>query len=83
MTRDDITRMAREAGLTKIIDCCGVPNKFCGQDQWKGDINAFAALVAAAEREACAKVCETYDHADPLGVSTECAAAIRARGETK
>ena len=50
MTREDIIRMAREAGLTKVIDCCGVPNKFCGQDQWKGDINAFAAIVAAAER---------------------------------
>ena len=56
MTRDDITRMAREAGLVKTVDCCAVPNKFCTQDQWKGDINVFAALVAAAEREACAKV---------------------------
>ncbi len=36
----------------------------------------FAALVAAAEREACAKVCE--ENAVMIGVL--CAAAIRARG---
>lgn len=38
----------------------------------------FAALVAAAEREACAKVCDGWMHAN----GNDCAAAIRARGET-
>jgi hypothetical protein len=33
----------------------------------------------AAEREACAKVCFGFEGADPLGVSLDCAAAIRAR----
>jgi len=33
------------------------------------------------EREACATVCDKYDDADPLGVSLECANAIRARGQ--
>jgi hypothetical protein len=56
----------------------------------------FAALVAAAEREACAKVCEKQIKSymskqyttDPLGgfrerfAAEQCAAAIRARGET-
>jgi hypothetical protein len=52
----------------------------------------FEALVRADEREACAKVCD--DLAPPCGynltetsfwdvTSLECAAAIRARGETK
>jgi hypothetical protein len=52
---------------------------------WQIAENWNRALIngITTEREACAKVCETYDHADPLGVSTECAAAIRARGETK
>ena len=36
----------------------------------------FAALVAAAEREACAKLCDGWTHAD----GDRCAAAIRARG---
>lgn len=36
--------------------------------------------VADREREACAKVCDEYDETDPLGVSLQCAAMIRARG---
>ena len=39
----------------------------------------FAALVAAAEREECAKVCE--EHWRNNGNAMECADAIRARGE--
>jgi hypothetical protein len=42
-------------------------------------LERFAALVAAAEREACAKMCEAYI-AEMIG--REMAAAIRARGET-
>ena len=37
----------------------------------------FAALVAAAEREACAKLCDGWTHAD----GDRCAEAIRVRGE--
>ena len=49
-------------------------------------VEAFAALVAASEREACAKVCE--DLFDPRwqsehNAASQCAEAIRARGETK
>ena len=52
----------------------------------------FANLVAAAERDACAKVCQKIAEGDPsdpnnnaaeytvYGVATECADAIRARG---
>jgi hypothetical protein len=111
MTKDDITRMAREAG-------------FVGFDGDNGSLRRFAAIVAAAERnklaqwmidrsyatghgdttedllqelewqiaenwtrgmvngveaerEACAKVCETfYNHE-----AKDCAEAIRARGQ--
>lgn len=52
------------------------------------DIEKFAALVAAEEREACAKVCESLEipHPDTIGgchpdyVDGKRAAAIRARG---
>jgi len=46
-------------------------------------IERFAALVAAAEREACATVCDGYtQYGDPItNWSVDCAAAIRARGE--
>ena len=66
MTRDDIIRMAREAG-------------FVGMDGEHGALRRFAALVAAAEREACAKVCEEWGAWN--NVAADCAAAIRARGD--
>ncbi|CAB4134730.1 hypothetical protein UFOVP274_53 [uncultured Caudovirales phage] len=62
MTRDDIIRMAREAGVLS-----GYESEL---------FQRFAVLVAAAEREACAKVCDGWTHAD----GDQCAAAIRARG---
>ena len=47
------------------------------------DLKAFAALVAAAEREACAKLCENGINAKQyptlLGAGGEMAAAIRER----
>ena len=46
----------------------------------------FAALVAAAEREACAKVCERFWSAASLEsdrTATAIAAAIRKRGKVK
>jgi hypothetical protein len=46
-------------------------------------LERFAALVAAAEREACAKVCDEYakNSSNPMNFAENCAAAIRARGE--
>jgi hypothetical protein len=44
----------------------------------------FESILQAIkiEREACAKVCFGFEGADPLGVSLDCAAAIRARRST-
>jgi hypothetical protein len=42
-------------------------------------LERFAALVAAAEREACAKLVENYGPARVLS-GEDCAAAIRTRG---
>ena len=77
MTRDDIIRMARSAGLVGL-EQGGILENF----------QRFAALVAAAEREACAKVCEDLDESDTrfrhdyMRGTLDCAAAIRARGKT-
>ena len=86
MTRDDIERMAIEAG--------GGTPEWDGIWELSGDaLQRFAALVAAAEREACAKVCEgeqfelTQDVAGKNGLQhfdagcRSCAEMIRARGE--
>jgi len=69
MTQDEIIRMAREAG--------DIWEDTLPQDQ--AFLIRFAALVAAAEREACAKMCEDWpsdeEYVYSIGV------AIRARGE--
>ena len=43
-------------------------------------LDKLIADAVAAEREACAKVCEDRERANLYGVK-ECAAAIRARGQ--
>ena len=69
MTQDEIMLMAREAGpLT--------------QGPFKEWCKRFAALVAAHEREACAKVCDEFQARDVGMQPAECAGAIRARGNT-
>ena len=48
------------------------------------DLERFAELVRADEREACAKVCDDNDPGDGSGYSTACEALaedIRARGQ--
>ena len=84
MNREDIIRMAREASNTPI-DHHATPDLF-GVSQ----IERFAALVAAAEREACAKVCDDifrhWIQTDPdekfaTPDADDCARAIRERGE--
>jgi hypothetical protein len=72
MNKDDIIRMAREAECSETW----------GGDAFKftvDELERFAALVAEAERETCAKVCDERELANLYGVK-ECAAAIRARG---
>ena len=72
--QDDIIRMAREAGFEGLLD------KAWGIEQ----LERFAALVAAHEREACAKVCEevSIDNYGPCDgtIPSSCAEYIRARG---
>ena len=78
MTRDDIIRMAQEVW--------GNSDPSVGSPAWVYVMERFAALVAAAEREACAKVCD--DKAKET-FSGQCqvwgdyfARVIRARGNT-
>jgi len=64
MTKDDIIRMAKEAGFERT--------------KMHGALERFAFIVAAAEREACAKVCEEPG----WNAANWCAKAIRARGQS-
>jgi hypothetical protein len=79
MTKDDIIRMAREAGWK---DLPTVRLAFAGFD-----LHRFANLVAAAEREDCAKLCDAVQQQNEnngafMWEAKNCATAIRARGNT-
>jgi len=70
MNRDDIIRMAQEVRLWDTFD-----------DDSFGALGRFAALVAAAEREECAKVLDEMAAADKLSNYYQVAALrIRERG---
>ena len=75
MTQDDIILIADASGISYY----GMGKD---RDKFLHYLEAFANLVAAAEREACAKVCEsewsTHGQKDAGGVF---AAAIRARSQ--
>ena len=86
MTSDEIIRMAREAAARH-----GHTLKEQPEPETVEFITELAAMAAAAEREACAKLCEQVGEPNPddpnsaLGeyykdsVCYECAEAIRAR----
>ena len=78
MKREDIVRMAKEAGMESFNICV--------------ELDDFAALVASAEREACAEVCKKhadfYAGLEPSPIAQSAWAAcvdnrdtIRARGQ--
>ena len=76
MTRDEIVQLAWDCGiLMRSHQFQNEPTK----------LERFAALVAAAEREACAKLCDAKAVIEGAviegGTAQRCAAAIRARGE--
>ena len=81
-----VIEMAEEAGFETLIQ----KGRIFGNDS-DGDcteeVEALVALVRADEREACAKVCANMGHPTKLNYvglgGAACAAAIRARGETK
>ena len=55
MTKDEIIAMARQSGFdTYKNETAGVEGYDCTEE-----LERFAALVAAKEREACAHVCES------------------------
>ena len=73
----DIVRMARDAGINN--DCDGI---WCNAEQ----LQRFAELVAAHEREECAKMFESIQQDNTIGGGVhfllhDTAKAIRARSK--
>jgi hypothetical protein len=76
MNRDPVIQMAWDAGLSQFV----------GNTDQSEELKRFFQMAQAAEREACAKVCDELHWPWRMGDNSgpkECAAAIRARGETK
>jgi hypothetical protein len=72
MTKEEIIRMAEASGVKDSLL----------YEHWRCNLKSmtkFAELVAFAEREACAKVCE--EHYEYYGHDHVFAKAIRARGQ--
>ena len=82
MNREDIIKLAREANIKQAIE---TPHLL-----FVHELERFAALAVAAEREACAKLCDEkvdaeyktgkVDHHE-MAWTQACAIAIRARGQ--
>jgi len=76
MTKDDIIRMAREAGFVEYELDDGTTDAFDVRYE------RFANLVAEREREACAKVAEQFEPDEKTSYVMYASKAIRARGKT-
>ena len=87
MTKDEIIRMAREAGFEKVVAIHSDGSKTVTIAPFP-ELERFAALVAKHEREACetavediARKYQQAHHPSAENVADACAYAIRARGE--
>jgi len=93
MTRDDIMKLAREADLdwhkhwdddeSNRLERFAVIVSAAKEQELLANIRHHIVQAeergAAAEREACADICD--QHASIEGIAQRCAAAIRARGQ--
>jgi len=78
MNREEVIELAREAGMALLLEeHAGEYGNGTLENTPYPELERFASLVAAAEREACAKVCDGWPDYDVQGL----AEAIRARGE--
>ena len=83
MTKEEIIEMAKQADIDigmweKLSDNDDVFGyDFCGIHE---NLEAFAKLVAAKEREACAKICDEFYKGNPnINYSNTIAICIRGR----
>lgn len=94
MTNEEIIAAAREAGFHSPVladGYMGLAYDLRTRTDTGGSLTRFAEIIAAREREACAKVCEDI-YNDPEGNNgydcyyarpyLDCANDIRARGNT-
>ena len=80
MTQDEIIRTAQEAGLSYSQTLDELKTPFCDGVHIE-ELERFAQLVAAAEREACAKVCDKVFQLSNNLAASQCAWEVRKRDQ--
>jgi hypothetical protein len=45
LMREQIFAAAERCGLKRIRSCCNVEGKLCANDEWRGNLAAFAAAI--------------------------------------
>lgn len=85
MTCPDCERHKLSASMwrNKAYEVSGTPLPWDPEELLRKEYERGRAVGAAEEREACAKVCDEADKDSDWPTAANCAAAIRARGETK
>jgi hypothetical protein len=84
MTKEDIIRMARDAGCL-LPGKGGDPNDLWEPNGWENVTDLmfkFAALVAAHEREVCVAIVLDNSDAEGICCTDDVLEAFRQRGET-
>ena len=76
--REEIIKLAREAGMVVYE---GDQDRVLFEGSVIDSLTRFFHMAQAAEREACAKVCEALDPDMEWSTATDCATAIQARGQ--
>jgi len=74
----NIIELAKQAGFSDADD----KGVWITDGYWDKELKAFAKLVAAHEREECAKACEDLDAWNMDDPASTAVTAIRARGTT-
>ena len=83
MTKDEILSLAKESGAVEMQSSLTHPNGPTTSIRFSwtnGSLERFASLVAEKEREAGAKVCDSWTLRDSL--AADIAKEIRARGKS-
>jgi hypothetical protein len=83
MKRSEIIGMARQAWISEAE--AEMLESDWGQltQVYYEDLEKFAKIVAAKEREACAQICDSYaeNSSSPMNFAENCAQSIRQRGK--
>ncbi len=51
MDREFILEAIKKSGLQRTYSCCGIENKFCATDEWRGNLEGFVNAIVNLYKE--------------------------------